>query len=105
MAGFDAETGGFEDGDGGGVIADGDVAFVDAAQGEVLDAFISHDDLITFVADAEEGVGAGVEDDAAHEDFGFRADGAERGELRAVGGFVDVEEGGFVFFAEHIRLF
>lgn len=101
LVGFEAEAGGLEDGDGVVVITDGDVGFAHAVEGEVVDLFISHDDLNAFIADAEEGVGAGVEDNAAHEDFGFSAGGAEIFELGAVGGFVDVEEGGFKFFIQH----
>ncbi len=98
LAGFEAETGGFENGDGVVVIADSDVGFVHAVEGEMVDLFVGHEDLVTFVADAEKRMGTGVEDDATHEDFWFDAGGAGLSELSAVGVFVDVEESGFDFF-------
>lgn len=98
LAGFEAKAGGFEDSDGVVVVADSDVGLVYAVEGKVLDLFISHEDLVAFVADAEEGMGAGVENDATHEGFRLDACGAERGEFLAVSVFADVEEGGFDFF-------
>ncbi len=98
LAGFEAETGGFENGDGVVVIADSDVGFVHAVEGEMVDLFVGHEDLVTFVADAEKRMGTGVEDDATHEDFWFDAGGAGLSELSAVGVLVDVEESGFEFF-------
>lgn len=98
LAGFQAEAGRFEDGDSGVVVACGDIAFVHAVEGEVVDLFIGHDDLVAFVADAEEGMGAGVEDDAAHQSFGLFAGGTERLKLFAVSVFINIEESGFVFF-------
>lgn len=105
LAGFEAETGRLENGDGVVIVADGDIALVDTGEGEIGDLFEGHDDSIAFVTDAEKGMGPGIKNDAAHEGFGFDAGGTKGFKLCAVGGFVDVEEAGFVFFAEHMRLF
>ena len=51
------ETGGFENGDGVVVIVDSDVGFVHAVEGEMVDLFVGHEDLVTFVADAEKRMG------------------------------------------------
>lgn len=99
LVGFEAEAGGLQDSDSVVVIADDDVGFVDAVEREVADAFIGHEDLVAFVADAEVGVGAGVKNSAAHQSFRFDTGGTKCGEFGAVGIFVDVEEGGFDFFA------
>lgn len=98
LAGFEAEAGRFKDGDSVVVTTDGNVGFIYAVEGEVVDLFVGHEDLVAFVADAEKRMRASVEDNTTHKSFGLDAGGAGFGEFSAVSVFVDVEEGGFEFF-------
>lgn len=98
LVSFASEMSTFDEGDRTVVVVGDDINFPGAEDVVVVfDVFISQDDFAALVADADELVRAGVEDDAFHLDFWLGAGSAGALEPRTEGGFVDVEELGFDF--------
>lgn len=98
LVSFDLEATRFEEFDGIIIAIYCEIDFLRADERiAVLDVFVSHDDLLTFVADASELMRSETEDDTFHEDFWLNKLRPAGFELMTEVVFVNIEKLGFDF--------